>query len=341
LAGATVVQSALRDPGRILHESARQLTSTLASGEVVTRLLQSALDLLDAEIASVLTFDAQGLLRIRSAFGLSPDIVEGTRIAVGEGISGYVARTRAGLLVADVETDPRFGRQSHARYSTRSLISAPIVYQDRLSGVVNVNNRRGQQVWTADHLTLLEDLAGHAAVALQNAERYEALLERARRDGLTGLVNRSHLWAVLETELARARRYERPVSVVMIDVDHFKAYNDQHGHLEGDRVLARVAGQIRSLSRASDTAGRYGGEEFAIILPETPIDGGVRLAEKIRASIEASDGGGSVTISAGVAAFPVHGRTPRKLLQAADRQLYQAKARGRNQVCHPSDGVLR
>jgi diguanylate cyclase (GGDEF)-like protein len=180
-------------------------------------------------------------------------------------------------------------------------------------------------------------LANAGALALEGAAAHEAALLRAERDPLTGLANHGRLWAALEHEAARAERYGRSVSVVMLDVDGFKKFNDRHGHLAGDEALARAAQLVRERSRASDVAARYGGDEFALVLPETSSAGARAVAEKIRASIEALHlGTGGVTVSAGVATAPDDGRAATDLVRAADARLYVAKAGGGNRVAAES-----
>jgi diguanylate cyclase (GGDEF)-like protein len=179
----------------------------------------------------------------------------------------------------------------------------------------------------------LRALTRAGVLALERAHAYEAALARAERDPLTGLANRRRLWASLERETARAERYGRAVSVVMLDVDGFKKFNDRLGHLAGDEALARAAQLVRERSRASDLAARYGGDELALVLPETPRAGAIAVAEKIRASIEALRiAGERVTVSAGIASAPDDGRSAADLVRAADARLYLAKAAGGNRV---------
>lgn len=154
-------------------------------------------------------------------------------------------------------------------------------------------------------------------------------------DSLTGLYNRKHLMETLTGELARGRRYQHRCSVLMIDIDRFKQYNDGFGHLAGDELLTRLARLFRESIRASDYAARYGGEEFLIMLPETAVDGAMEFAERIRARVAAEpfgDAGQQVTVSIGVAGSREHGDTPEALIASADAALYQAKRRGRNRV---------
>jgi diguanylate cyclase (GGDEF)-like protein len=181
----------------------------------------------------------------------------------------------------------------------------------------------------------LRALVAHGAIALSNARDHEQALVRADRDALTGLANHGHLWAALERETARADRYGRDLAFVMIDVDRFKAFNDRHGHLAGDAALAQIARLVQERSRNSDTAGRYGGDEFALVLPETTILGAIAVAEKIRTAAEAlrPDGADvSLTLSFGVASAPRDGKTAADLVRAADARLYRAKASGGNLV---------
>jgi diguanylate cyclase (GGDEF)-like protein len=165
----------------------------------------------------------------------------------------------------------------------------------------------------------------------------EKLENLAKTDGLTGLYNRRHFQEVLESEIERAQRESWPLSLLFIDLDHFKQYNDRWGHLEGDAELRRVAAQVLKSIRSTDTAYRYGGEELAVLLPSCPKDQAVRVAEKLRNAVSAGTQkpgrfGGRTTVSIGVASFPADGRVSRGLVDTADAALYEAKARGRDRV---------
>jgi diguanylate cyclase (GGDEF)-like protein len=176
----------------------------------------------------------------------------------------------------------------------------------------------------------------HSQLA-QNITLQQQLHEQATRDPLTGLFNRRYLSETLERELARAGRAGLPLSVALLDVDHFKHLNDTYGHRAGDLVLQALARLLQSNSRHEDIPCRYGGEEFVLVLVGAPLAAAAQRAEAWRQAFEASAveyEGWSLrgTVSLGVAAFPRHGATTDELLKAADRALYQAKARGRNQV---------
>ena len=321
----------------ILYDTIQDLTSTLSVAQVLDRLLDRTLRHLDAEIGSILLRGPDSRLRVVAARGLPEEIVQGTAMEMGEGISGHVAVTGRSLIVQDVEEDPRFGRRNHERYYTRSLISSPLRRADTVLGVVNVNNKRNQKPFVPDDLRLLDGIAAHAAVALRNAHQYEETLRRAQHDALTGVANHGHLFSTLELEIARALRYGRELALAMIDIDHFKAYNDRRGHRAGDGALIGVASAISDVSRSHDLVARYGGEEFAVVLPETTLEGALVFGEKIRQAVEATsfgrDANEELTVSVGVALMPRDGAGATALVEAADVQLYRAKAEGRNRVC--------
>ena len=324
------------DELRLLYETIRDLTGTLSVREVLDRLLGRALEHLEAEIGSILLMGPDQRLRIVGARGLPASVVDGTAVGEGEGISGYVVSTGKPLLVTDVERDARFRRRNHERYYTSSFISAPLVHMGAARGVINVNNKRSHDPFCAADLQLLEALAGHASAALANAHRYEAVLERANRDSLTGLANHGCFWSTLALEFERADRHGRPLAVAMLDIDHFKKFNDSHGHLAGDEALCSFARLLEASSRSHDVVARYGGEEFAVILPETHEAGAHRYAEKMRREVERCGFGAEashrLTVSIGVAGTGPGARDPQQVVALADERLYRAKSAGRNRV---------
>ncbi|HUR33184.1 MAG TPA: GGDEF domain-containing protein [Vicinamibacterales bacterium] len=181
-------------------------------------------------------------------------------------------------------------------------------------------------------------LAEHAALALANLRLREALRSQSIVDSLTGLFNRRYLENVLERECRRAVRSKRPLSVLMLDVDHFKQFNDTWGHEGGDAVLRELSTLMLSHFRGDDIACRYGGEEFVIVLSEATLEGAFVRAEELRREVHRLVAQhrrqplGSITVSIGLAALPEHGVTPDALVAAADRALYEAKSAGRDRT---------
>lgn len=174
---------------------------------------------------------------------------------------------------------------------------------------------------------------------LRQKQLVENLAEQATKDPLTGLSNRRQLMSDLSLEMKRAKRYGTPLALILLDVDHFKKYNDTHGHPAGDEVLRQVARLLTMNVRAFDKVARYGGEEFVVILPQTDLQGAAAAAEKLRRAIEEhpflgeeTQPGGKVTVSLGVAGFPEHAGSVDELLEQADQAMYRAKAAGRNRV---------
>ena len=188
--------------------------------------------------------------------------------------------------------------------------------------------------WIPERLELARTMANEAAMALENARLYEEARKRADRDPLTGFYNHRFLHERLGEEIVRAQRGRQPLSLLMLDLDDFKLVNDNFGHLFGDRVLTWTGELIRSTLRASDIPARYGGDEFAVILPETDGDEARRTAERIleafadRPFISEQRGPVPVAISIGVASFPDCGRTATELIASADSALYQVKRDG-------------
>lgn len=247
---------------------------------------------------------------------------EGTLVAAASGDEAAAAAPSLEVLLAARERRPVSVADEEGLRS-----AVPLVARGECLGVLEARGVEGGAIET------LRALAAPIAVAAANARLYEM----AVADGLTGLYVARHFRRRLREEIDRAHRYRRPVALVLIDIDHFKAVNDTHGHLTGDRVLKGVAAILRRHARAADLPARYGGEELAILLPETDLEGARRLAERVRSAVEAArfrdDAGGEVrvTISAGAAVAPP-AREPDALVAAADAGLYRAKRAGRNRV---------
>jgi diguanylate cyclase (GGDEF)-like protein len=213
-------------------------------------------------------------------------------------------------------------------------IAVPLVVGARVVGVLEARHADAQSP-TKDALEVLEMLATHAATAIESARLHEVIEERSQIDALTRLLNRRRLDEDLDAECKRCARYGRPLAFVMLDVDHFKAFNDAHGHPQADTALQGVADVITGCVRATDTAYRYGGEEFCILLRETCAQDALHFAERVRQRIEQRFATGEmagITASFGVADFMVDAPTPRALVEAADAAMYESKHAGRNRV---------
>ena len=225
----------------------------------------------------------------------------------------------------------------HIEASQHACLCAPLVGHGEVLGVLHLATTQEHRL-SADVQRLAGVLAEQLSLALGNLRLQETLRSRSERDPLTDLYNRRHLELSAERELARAGRHGHPLTFLMLDVDHFKLFNDTHGHDAGDAVLREVAHVLKRHTRTEDIACRYGGEEFLLVLPGCPLEDAYQKAEAIReaiAQLRVSAGGAvlsRVTASLGIGCFPQHGDRLDELIRAADAALYKAKAAGRNQI---------
>lgn len=280
-----------------------------------------------------------GELRVWNADEAAYDATRDLSFAPGEGVSGLVAQTGEAVLIQDVDCDERFLHYKGRLGDIGSFLSVPLLTQDdRVIGVLNIH-KRTTHAFRENDKVFFGAVAQNLAHALERARLYEDAKNDSMIDDLTRLYNRRYLLDCAQRELIKARRQGLSFSLILIDVDHFKRFNDTHGHLFGDRVLARIAAAFRASVRQSDVVARYGGEEFVILLPATDHQGALRTAEKIRALIEhdlrmdeTGQSGEGVTITAGVAGYPEDGICVDDMLAVADRRLYRGKQQGRNRV---------
>ena len=302
----------------VLHEAIRALQSALGVSLLVLQL-----------------YEEEG-----GKFTLS--IEEGGEgIDLGDTVRHDIIELGKSRLVNNLADQNRFPNLVERGYT--ALMVAPLGRgrraTDRSIGLVAALNR-GRD-FTGHELSLLAHFARHAGLIIENAQLYKRAEHLALHDGLTNLYNHRHFVATLKTEIDKAAKISGPVSLLMADIDNFKRYNDAHGHPKGDSVLREIARILLENTRQRDIVARYGGEEFVIILPITGRYGARRVAETIRAHIEAyafegEDQSGQITITLGVAVFPQDASSAEQLIQHADDALYRGKDQGKNRVCWSS-----
>jgi len=269
----------------------------------------------------------------KSVSGAAAQALQQLSLRPGEGLAGQVCRTR----VPEMHTAAAPMAWPDVPRSARSVIAVPLIGRDRVLGALLLYSV-SPSAFSERELAYFTAIGKQLSIALDNATLHRRATELSYHDPLTGLFNRRYLEEALETEVRRAGRYALPLSLNMLDIDHFKGFNDTFGHTRGDEVLRAVSQRLREQTRNADIVTRYGGEEFVVILPMTTKPHARLVAEKLRAAIAAAvvagegHDDGRITISVGVSTFPEDSSTATGLLQAADAALYAAKDRGRNRV---------
>jgi diguanylate cyclase (GGDEF)-like protein len=324
-----------------LFELSNKMVSTTDIHELFRHILEGAARNLDADAGSLMVMGPDGqTLRVEAAFGLGAEDLKGYTLRVGERIAGWVAQQGDGLLLqGDGPANPRFAPYASPR-RIQSAVSSPLKIGERILGVINMNRVRQQDPFEREDLDLLVIFANHAAVILDRMLLYKRVEELSRTDQLLDIYNRGAFEERFREEFNRAQRYGRALSLILLDLDNLKACNDQHGHTVGDEALRRVAAALKSCMRKTDFIARYGGDEIAVILPETDLASARQAAERTREQVAAlkipvAEDGRFVTLSfsAGVAEFNSAAMTVEEdLIKGADAALYQAKKAGRNRV---------
>lgn len=357
-----------------LIRSGRALSATLQLSDVLPVILRELRHVVPYDTASVQELRGDHMVIVGGS-GIDLDVFDRVAFdaRTGRTPNSEVLARRAPVIVSDIRDGrhsyPDFPHPAHEMSGVLCWMGVPLIFGDECIGMLTLDAFE-VDYYTDEHARLALEFAGQAAVALVNARAYdlsqreveerrraeeelrevnadlqrrmaeiealqEHLREQAVRDPLTGLFNRRYLMETLEREVVRCRRAGEPLSVVMLDVDHFKAVNDALGHDAGDRVLVAVGGYLISQVRDGDAACRYGGEEFVVVLPNTPVDVALRRAEDWRLAVRRVPpvlGDRPVSVSIGVATLPQHGGSAAALVRSADDAMYEAKALGRDRV---------
>jgi diguanylate cyclase (GGDEF)-like protein len=303
--------------------------------DLLDSIFKVATELVRGSRASLLVRDdATADFVIARAVGIADEVKQQVRIRQGEGVVGSVAMSKRSLLVrADDAVGPRSG--DPGRYRTTAFMSVPILVDDVSLGVLNVADPVGGGSFGENDLLTLELLASHIGAVLLQREQGEAMRKLAETDPVTFLFNRRHFDRRLDAELNRALRAESLLSLLMIDVDHFKSINDRFGHRTGDTVLRAVATGIKQAVRLYDVPTRYGGDEFAVILPEADSDVASRVARRVLERTgqqplppDLAASGGAIGLSIGIATYPRPSGDSSALIEFSDIAMYRAKEAG-------------
>lgn len=336
----------------LLFSTLSEITSLIIAGHdkklIIDRLLDCSLVVLDAERVYLLELDQDIIVKyskirqVGDASEMKIDTISGAsnvrqwvmkegveqqQIKKGEELAFDLPMLTTSYL-DDVAANP-------------IIISAPLVAKRSMFGLLLAIHQDDGVLYTAEDISLITVLANQAAIAVENALMYQKLGMEAITDELTSVFNYRFLVSSLEAEIKRARRFKQAFSFVMLDVDNLKEYNDRFGHLRGSQALRDIAGIIKSTCREIDLVSKYGGDEFGILLPQTKIEGAVKVGERLVKAVATHrfEGGapGLLSCSVGICSFPKDGVTVSDLISAADKALYQAKRLGKNMVLTTDD----
>lgn len=319
-------------------EIGKTLTSCLEIHDILENIMKQIERLIKPKAWSLLLVDRDsGDLVFEIAVSPVGEQLRGYRLGRGEGIAGWVALHGQPLLIPDVSKDDRFAVHIDKKmaFTTRSIVCVPMKIKEQVIGVIELINSYEDPDFDESDILVVSAIADFAAIALDNARNYERISELVITDDLTGLFNSRQFGQLIDDEINRAKRYGVEMSLVFLDLDHFKTINDNHGHLVGSRMLGEFGRLIGGHIRSSDMAARYGGDEFAIILPHTGKEQAVTMAENLLDVMKKTkfmsddDKIIPLTASFGVAAYPVDADSRADLIRAADVAMYSAKEGGR------------
>lgn len=313
-----------KDP-EVVYDTIVEISSILTNAEKVSLMLP------DPERAE---------LFIKAVKGINKWIASNIRVRVGEGIAGKVYKDGRPLIAVDIEKE--LSSRKKTNYRTGSFASIPLKIGDEVIGVLNLADKISGDVFSETDLIFLRHFASYASVVIKGAQYYniaEEMKTLSITDSLTGLFNRRYFDNRLFEEVQRAIRYESIFSLAIFDIDDFKLFNDSEGHMAGDEILKSVADIARDSIRSIDILSRIGGEEFAVIMPQTDIEEGFLVAERLRKNIKElipvswkKFPKKNITVSIGLASYPKDGKDPKNIIKAADRSLYRAKIQGKDRT---------
>ncbi len=320
-----------------LFEIAKTVVSTLDLDKVLSSILRSAMDIADTPSGSIALYDEESnMMIIHAAKGFSKEFMTQKSWPVRKGgLTEKILRNKYPVIIDDTKRRRYFNNPLAKAEGIEALVAAPLIFHDKIVGILYVDDFKKRK-FSKNSLRLLSILSSFAAMSIDNAKLHEETFKLAITDGLTNLYNHRYFQEALEDEVARAKRYNLYTSLILLDIDDFKKLNDRHGHQIGDKILKKVSKSIQKSIREVDCASRYGGEEFAIILPEIDIESAYVVAERIRNSIITDtkgffeDADSDVTVTLGIASYPIDALDKDELIRRSDEALYYGKRTGKN-----------
>ncbi len=309
-------------------------------GRLCEGIVSEASNLAGAEKCSLMLPLNKEMLQVRASKGTNRWLMENVRVRKGEGISGKVYEHGMPTLINGAEAIKNYGSAPRSHYKTSSSLSLPLKVADEIIGVLNLSDKRSGVSFAQSDISMLSPFILQVSALLKLCicnDTLEEMKKLSMTDALTGLFNRRYFDIRLEEEFLRAKRYNLILSLAILDIDDFKPFNDNEGHIAGDTILKEVAFIMTSAVRSHDILARFGGEEFAIIMPQTPKAEAYHVAERIRENIKRNIKATwkkyhkkQLTICGGVATYPDCGPMKEELIRCADKALYRAKNRGKD-----------
>ncbi len=305
------------------------MTSSLDIQGVFGSFVQELKKAIDISWAAIVLSDDNDLYVLALSHEIGSGWKVGERLPIKDTPAEWVVTHKKAIVESDLSKKSRFPKTKyHLKRGMRSAVLLPLIARGRAIGSLIVASRR-PNAYNDQHLMLLKQVASQIAMPIENSRLFAEVQEKARIDKLTGLLNRRSLDEVMVTEINRHSRYGGVFSIIILDLDYFKTFNDRYGHLAGDGLLGKIGSILKNTIRSADQAFRYGGDEFAIFLPNTPIGAASLVAERVRKVIAGSI---PVTASLGLASWPANGREANEVIAAADAALYDAKRSGRDRI---------
>ncbi|UCH30043.1 MAG: diguanylate cyclase, partial [Myxococcales bacterium] len=324
----------------ILYRASQALSTALTQDAVMDVGLRAAAEIAPHDFAAITEYQPEGRRHVvKRAIGERALDLQGLRFRDNTSLTAMVVKNRHYLPYRgefDSKQQVLFTKKAKLK-GMESLLVLPLVVREEPIGSLIVASK-APSAFGASVRATLQALANQLAVSLANARAVRQLEELATTDGLTGCLNKRAFLAELTQKLMAAQRFGRKLSLIVTDLDHFKAVNDTYGHATGDRVLQELGRVLKRMKRETDLVARFGGEEFCVLCEETDARGAQLLAERVREELAGTElqtelGALKVTASLGVATFPDHAKSAEELFSQGDKALYEAKNRGRNQVC--------
>jgi diguanylate cyclase (GGDEF)-like protein len=326
----------------VINNSSFIVSSSMDIQEIFGSFIEELRKVIDVEWAAIVLLDENDLCFVALSSVEDSDYKVGEKIPLEGTGTGWVISHNKVFIESDLSQNRYFksGEEYYQR-GLRTAVYLPLLAKGRAIGSLIITSKR-PNAYSQRHIKLLEQLTSQIALPLENSLLYAKAEKKARIDELTGLLNRRSLDEMIDSEISRHSRYGGAFSLAILDLDSFKVYNDSYGHPAGDKLLRQVGNVIKSAIRSADRAFRYGGDEFALLLPQTNIDAGLQVAERVRKSMaeEVHSGDIPVTISIGLASWPDDGISHTDIIAAADVTLYRAKRSGGNQSCRASGATV-